>query len=197
MWAPSYNPWTCLHENPSPWCLLLWGSLALWLLLALVGSYVWLSIARSVRSINSKLTTTRLMRSSKTIGDGYARPSTSLESSKTPPLIPSAIKGILLLMIVTVGVLAHFAFSQAGVVEMHNVYVVRNVNAYDYELRTAEGVKFFTRFCPDYEPQFSTGQTLTLLKFRDMGACWSLGNASTGYLIERSVINDEPIVRQQ
>lgn len=66
-----------------------------------------------------------------------------------------------------------------------NVYVMRDVGRYRYQLRFPNGLEVWTTFCPDYEPMFSAGQTLTILKYEDRGACWSVANTHPAYLILR------------
>jgi hypothetical protein len=71
------------------------------------------------------------------------------------------------------------------VVELHNVKVLRDIGRYDYWFQAEDGVKFYSTFCADYEPQFSAGQTLTILKYEDRGVCWSVANTHPAYLIKR------------
>jgi hypothetical protein len=97
-----------------------------------------------------------------------------------------------------------------------NVYVQADYVGRDpfaYTLRT--NVSFFAPFCrpqltkaqekvQDYlvsrggdyfgEPLFSKGQTLTELRFRKLGACFSLENMHPAYLIERRA-DGTPVVR--
>lgn len=81
------------------------------------------------------------------------------------------------------------------VFELHNVYVIKDVGRYEYHLQTEDGKKFWTTFCADYEPQFSAGQTLEVLKYEDRGMCWSVANTHPAYLILRDA-NGYPIVRR-
>lgn len=73
----------------------------------------------------------------------------------------------------------------AKIVELRNVKVLRDIGRYEYWLQTEQGSKFFTIFCADYEPQFSAGQTLLVLKYEDRGNCWSVANTHPAYLIRR------------
>ena len=71
------------------------------------------------------------------------------------------------------------------IVELHNVKVLRDIGRYDYWFQSEDGTKFYSTFCADYEPQFSAGQTLIVLKYEDKGACWSVANTHPAYLIQR------------
>lgn len=80
------------------------------------------------------------------------------------------------------------------IVELHNVHVLRDIGRYSYWFQSETGAKFYSTFCADYEPQFSEGQTLTVLKYEDRGVCWSVANTHPAYLILRDD-NGKPIVR--
>lgn len=77
-----------------------------------------------------------------------------------------------------------FAATKPEVYRLTDVYVVGYDSNYHYHLRTKDA-DFWTVFCSDYEPQFSTGQTLRVLTYEDMGACWSVAHTHPAYLIER------------
>ena len=77
--------------------------------------------------------------------------------------------------------------------QLHNVYVIGYDSDYHYHMRTGN-TEFWTTFCHDYEPQFSTGQTLLVLTYEDMGKCWSIANTHPAYLIMRDE-HGTPILR--
>ena len=76
---------------------------------------------------------------------------------------------------------------------LENVYVVRTLTPYDYWMRVGQ-TEFYAKFCADYEPQFSTGQTLRVLNYEDRGGCWSVNNTHPAYLILRDK-EGNPIIR--
>lgn len=78
-----------------------------------------------------------------------------------------------------------FAHNTNQVHELRNVRIVRDIGNYEYWMQTTE-TPFFTRFCNDYVPQFSAGQVLTLLRYRDRGNCWSIADTHPAYLIRRN-----------
>lgn len=94
------------------------------------------------------------------------------------------------------GILALGMYGLAGrQVEWHDVHVLQDVGQFRYQLQIGAGTPFWTTFCSDYEPQFSAGQTLKVLKYEDRGSCWSVAYAHPAYLIlrdERGI----PIVRR-
>lgn len=189
MWPPSYSFLTCLRENPSVWCWLFWSLLFLSVLLFSAGAYALWSIRHSLRLLNSK----RLESNSDSTTNGSAAFLPEAALSPPPPL-PIRIKASLLILALAIGIIGYRVFFTPTIGELHNVYVIRDLNAYDYKMRTAEGIEFFTRFCPDYEPQFSAGQTLTVLKYEDRGACWSVARTHPAYLIKRDD-NGNPIIQ--
>lgn len=77
--------------------------------------------------------------------------------------------------------------------QLRNVYVIGYDTDYHYHLR-AGNTEFWTTFCRDYEPRFSTGQTLTVLTYEDEGSCWSVANTHPAYLLLRDE-KGRPIVQ--
>jgi len=87
-------------------------------------------------------------------------------------------------------------------VRLHDVYVITYTDPFTYHLRapipqsngTERMTDFWTTFCNDYEPLFSTGQTLKVLTYEDRGRCWSVAHTHPAYLIVRGE-DGRPILR--
>lgn len=106
----------------------------------------------------------------------------------TVPLIVATLVGVSFIS------LAYRRPGHPSIVELHNVHVLRDIGRYEYWLEAENGQRFYSVFCTDYEPQFSKGQTLLVLKYEDRGICWSVANTHPAYLIERDE-NGKPKLR--
>jgi len=83
------------------------------------------------------------------------------------------------------------------VVKLQNLYVLQDDDKFTYTfqaeddsneptLHIRKGQTLHGTFCPDYEPMFSTGQTLNWLQYEDRHECWSLFDQHPKYLIRRN-----------
>lgn len=104
-------------------------------------------------------------------------------SARYVPVVVAAICALVLII----------AASRAHVYQLHDVYVIGYDTDYHYHLRTGT-TDFWTTFCRDYEPQFSTGQTLKVLTYEDLGSCWSVAHTHPAYLLLRDE-KGVPIIR--
>lgn len=84
------------------------------------------------------------------------------------------------------------------VVKLQNLYVLEDEeDKFTYTLQAIDDSNFATlhikkgqtihgTFCGDYEPMFSSGQTLDYLQYEDRHECWELFNQHPKYFIRRN-----------
>lgn len=160
--------------------------LPLWAILAVIVSVLWMPVINALK-ISLKSMTTRLLRSKQKSQSWKWRGLARHEAA--------AATIVFALALVTAVAASYRSPGVPKVIELHNVKVLRDIGRYDYWFQTEDGKKFYSTFCADYEPQFSAGQTLVVLKYEDRGACWSVANTHPSYLILRDE-NGIPIVRR-
>jgi len=68
------------------------------------------------------------------------------------------------------------------------IQILERFDAYNYQMRlihvrinSVQTTEFHARFCDDFEPPFSAGETLILLTYYDRGSCWELKDREFGY----------------
>ena len=98
-------------------------------------------------------------------------------------------------LIVMVGASVYVPISNrigVPVTEMHNVYVLETVGPFGYWLRDDTGRKLYATFCDSigYEPPFDKGQTIVILKFRNIGTCWDMRDMHPKYVMLRDQKGD-------
>lgn len=82
----------------------------------------------------------------------------------------------------------------------YDVYVVSNPDgAYNYWLEAHDAFgkplpRMYLHFCTDFEPEFSPGQTLSILNVEHKWGCVSVANTHPGYRIDRSE-NGKPEIK--
>lgn len=136
----------------------------------------------------SLLAWTLWKRSRPTHAQRWMRWVTRLRNFKERGTLRLAEVGMVIAAAAVVAALPMASYKYPGdgrIVELHNVRVLRDIGRYDYWFQSEQGTKFYATFCADYEPQFSGGQTLTVLKYEDRGVCWSVANTHPAYLIKR------------
>lgn len=159
-----------------------WAALAVWSLLLVLGILNVLSANTIIRKRYSSGRYSALLASKRAAVSKLPNLLTKGRSKFAPML-----SGVVVMGVLAFGVGASYRHpGTSKIVELHDVKVLRDIGRYDYWLETKDAGKFYTTFCADYEPQFSAGQTLTILKFEDRGACWSVANTHPAYKLRRN-----------
>lgn len=83
----------------------------------------------------------------------------------------------LFLCAITAGLVALLATadSRAGMLTLHNVYVMQSVGDFGYQMRESSGKPFYANFCPLPEwkaAPFDAGETFAELRVVNRGNCW-------------------------
>ena len=67
---------------------------------------------------------------------------------------------------------------------LERLQILQRYDAYHYKMSHL-GVPFDVKFCPNYEPQLSAGQTIVWIHYADLGRCWDILPEGYGYRLQR------------